>query len=143
MPCRSGIALVSCVKSKQSHATRAGDLYTSALFTKMRKYAQLNASDWYILSAKHGLLHPDTVVEPYELTLNTCGSKERKAWAYLVRDQIHELGLLNSKPSLLWLAGQMYIQHLRPLLTGCEHIEPMHGMGIGVRLKWLTEQITQ
>jgi hypothetical protein len=59
------IGLVSCTKSKREHAAPPQDLYDeSAFFRKARQYARANHDDWYILSAKHGLLEPDG--EPIE-----------------------------------------------------------------------------
>lgn len=36
---------------------------------------------WYILSARYGLLDPDTKVAPYERALNELSVSERQAWA--------------------------------------------------------------
>lgn len=32
----------------------------------MRRVAKLRGEEWYILSAKHGLLDPETEIEPYD-----------------------------------------------------------------------------
>jgi hypothetical protein len=40
---RNHVALVSCVKSKQTSPACAADLYTSALFRGLREYAEANA----------------------------------------------------------------------------------------------------
>ena len=141
MSCKYDIALVSCVKSKQPSRAPARDLYTSALFTKMKAYAELHANRWFILSAKFGLVNPDTIIEPYEQTLNTAKLLERRAWANHVQQQMQAAGLLSGGPSILWLAGRKYMDELQPLLTGCTHSNPMAGMQIGHRLKWLTMQI--
>jgi hypothetical protein len=58
------VALVSCVKSKRTSESPARDLYTSPLFTKMRRYAEQHAEAWFILSAEHGVLAPDQLVAP-------------------------------------------------------------------------------
>jgi len=52
------IRLVSCVKSKHERAAIPKELYTSTYFEKMRDYAEREHDDWWILSAKHGLLDP-------------------------------------------------------------------------------------
>ena len=67
------IALVSCVKKKRGSAAFARDLYLSQLFRGLRCYAESHADVWYILSAEHGLLKPDQIVEPYERTLRCLG----------------------------------------------------------------------
>lgn len=44
---------------------------------------------WFILSAKHGLLDPERMTEPYDKTLNTMGAVERREWAETVMDALH------------------------------------------------------
>ena len=68
---RREVGLVSCVKTKRPEPTVPKDLYTSDYFRKMRQYAEQEHDDWWILSAKHGLLDPDgEPIEPYVETLS-------------------------------------------------------------------------
>ena len=59
------LCLLSCVSSKANQPLPACDLYTSALFIKARAYAQSLGCPWFILSAEHGLVHPDKVIALY------------------------------------------------------------------------------
>lgn len=69
------IGLVSCVKSKRDEPAKPRELYTSAYFEKMRAYAEQEHDEWWILSAKHGLLDPDgSPIDPYNETLSGPGS---------------------------------------------------------------------
>ena len=36
---------------------------------------------WFVLSAKHGLVAPNTVLSPYEQTLKHAGRAERRRWS--------------------------------------------------------------
>ncbi len=137
---RKAIALVSCVSAKRSHAAPAGDLYTSALFEKAKRYAMSNAGSWYVLSAKHGLLAPHTVVEPYEMTLNDMPSRERREWARKVTAQLERV--VAPGDTVLFLAGAKYREGLMPPLRArdVEVVVPMAGMRIGEQLAWLTRQ---
>jgi Family of unknown function (DUF6884) len=135
------IALVSCVKSKKAQASSARDLYTSALFRKMRAYAERNSDGWYILSAKYGLVHPDTVIEPYELTLKTMSRAERRNWADNTHRRMAARGLLRTGTKFIWLAGRPYMEDLAQLLREHAQENPMAGMPIGVRLRWLTQAL--
>ena len=56
------IALVACVSRKTPRPLPAQDLYVSDWFRKASAYARRVADEWYILSAKHGLVSPDTVI---------------------------------------------------------------------------------
>jgi len=55
-----------------------------------RDLVEKTGQPWFILSAKYGLLSPDTVVLPYEKTLNTMGVFDRRAWAEMVKQQMDE-----------------------------------------------------
>ncbi len=46
---------------------RALEPYVSQLFKKASAYAELTCDSWYVLSAKHGPVHPDEVIEPYDV----------------------------------------------------------------------------
>lgn len=131
------IALISCVKSKREHACAAKELYTSTLFRYMRRYAESHANDWFVLSAEHGLLHPEQVVAPYEKTLNKMSKPERDAWATRVIDQLHSN--LPKQAAILMLAGERYRGGIVPWLGACGYDirVPMAGMRMGEQIQWL------
>ena len=136
------IALVSCVKSKQSGPAPASELYMSPLFKGLRSYARANADAWYILSAKHGLLSPDAIIHPYEQTLNTMPRTERTAWAARVWEQL--LPVLPPNVHVIVLAGASYRRDLVPRLRrhGVDVSIPFEGLSFGrqlARLKELSE----
>ena len=85
------IILISCVKTKRCYAAKAKDLYGSKkhpLFKYRRKYAERVGCPWYVLSAKHGLLHPDEWIEPYECALKGKCRPVKCAWAERTLEQI-------------------------------------------------------
>ena len=136
MPAR--VALVSCVKSKQKQAAPARELYTSALFKKARTWAEQHCEAWFILSAKYGLVQPDEMIAPYELTLNTMASAERRAWAQRVYAQMQTAGLLHPAATFVWLAGAKYKWDLAALLSAYSQEDPLEGLPFGKRLQWLS-----
>lgn len=75
------IGIVACSKAKLPYATLAADLYQGRLFLLSRELVEATCAQWCILSAKHGLLLPDTIVEPYDETLRLMPIAERRAWA--------------------------------------------------------------
>lgn len=85
---RERIGLVGCVKGKQSHAAPAAELYTSALFKGRCRWVAQTCDRWFILSAKHGLVAPTDLLEPYDETLNAKGRAERRAWSQTVLDDL-------------------------------------------------------
>lgn len=111
------IGLVSCVKGKRDHPAIPKDLYTSAYFEKMRAYSEANHDEWWILSAKHGLLSPDTdPIAPYDATLAGAPVAEKRDWAHTVAEQLDDAGLLTTDVILVFHAGQDYYEELLPLI---------------------------
>ncbi|MGM8930211.1 DUF6884 domain-containing protein [Salinicola halophyticus] len=135
------IALVSCVKTKQPVPAPAGELYTSNLFRSLRAYARRQADCWYVLSAEHGLLAPETVIAPYERTLNRMPIADRRAWADRVCHSLSEA--IPSDASILMLAGERYRENLMPWLAARGHtVEvPLAGKRLGHQLSWLRDQV--
>lgn len=135
------VALVGCASAKLSRPAPARDLYTSPLFRKASAYAEATCDRWFILSAKHGLLAPDEVVEPYDVKLGRSHRDPAKdappiwSWADRVADQLR--AALSDAPGvrLMLLAGAQYATVARRVDWPCD--EPLQGLGIGERLAWL------
>jgi hypothetical protein len=137
------IALVSCVKSKRALPAPAQDLYISPLFRGLRSYAEKNTDRWYILSAKYGLLSPERVVDPYELTLNRMPKADREAWARQVQEQMVAVLPLGARITLL--AGSRYREELEPFLRQRGHSVdiPLFGLSMGRQLAWLNRHAAE
>lgn len=135
------VGLVGCAAAKLQRPAPARELYTSQLFRKAAAWCEAHTDQWYVLSAKHGLVHPDTVLAPYDVKLGTnrLSSPPIHQWAMDVRDQL-ELELADvADPQLVVLAGEQY----RTLLyhTDLPAEVPMRGLGIGQQLGWLTREL--
>lgn len=63
------VYLIACCKTQGATPMAARELYRSDLFVKSREFAEASASPLYVLSAAHGLVHPDSVIAPYDRTL--------------------------------------------------------------------------
>ncbi|MBK8462845.1 MAG: hypothetical protein IPL36_07400 [Nigerium sp.] len=132
------IILVSCVKEKRADPAPAKDLYTSPLFGKERRHAESSGKPWFILSAKHGLVAPDHVLEPYELRLSDTPRTYQHAWGLNVVRQLEDAaGPLTGK-TIEVHAGAAYTDAIRALLlgAGAHVIEPLAGLTLGQRLAW-------
>lgn len=65
------VALVGCGDQKLPRPAPAHLLYTGALFMSARRYTEAALADgmydtWYILSARHGLVSPTRILDPYD-----------------------------------------------------------------------------
>lgn len=132
------IALVACVSKKNKSPMSARDLYISDWFLKASAYADRISDQWFILSAKYGLLDPDDVIDPYDETLNKMPVKARRDWAVRVQDEL--IPQLNYGDQLVILAGMKYREFLvDPLGARGFQVEiPMEGLRIGEQLSWLS-----
>jgi len=94
---------------------------------------------WFILSAQYGLVHPNTVIEPYDCTLNEMRMASRRRWASEVLLQLAPQ--LEAVASVTFFAGQRYREFLeQPLRTRGLTVEvPMRGLKIGEQLRWLNQ----
>ncbi len=134
------ITLVPCVKTKQDQPAPAADLYTSFGFQLARAYAEHHGT-WLILSAKHGVVHPIDVIEPYDETLNTQGREQRRAWAKGVVSTL--LDLSQPGDTFRILAGERYRENLvHPLREAGRQVTiPIQGMPMGVQRQWLGQEL--
>jgi len=72
--------VIACGGRKLPHPAPARELYTGPLFRAARAWAEQSPGGrWFILSAHHGLVHPDTVVEPYDVYVTK--DKRHLEWA--------------------------------------------------------------
>lgn len=131
------VALVSCVKQKLTVPAAAQDLYVSPLFKKSRQWAEQNCDQWYVLSAKYGLVFPSQRIKPYEMTLKSMSTLDRAQWANNVYCMMQEAGILRDNAIFIWLAGNHYKKDLRMLLQSYVQADPMRSLRMGERLKWL------
>lgn len=125
------IVLVSCVKSKRASKSKAKDLYVSTLFRAQRAYAEKFADEWYILSAKYGLLKPDSVVDTYEETLKGAPVARKRAWSHDVFSKLKNVTSPNDVITIT--AGEDYCKYLVPLLADRGHkvVRPVKGLTMG------------
>ena len=127
------IGLVSCSKKKLDHPCPARELYAaSALFRKARAYCGRHYDAWYILSAKYGLVHPDTILAPYDVTLKRMARTERRSWGGRVSKQLQQLG----RHTFYAHAGREYLEYL----SGIRVENVLEGLTLGQRLRWYNEQ---
>lgn len=122
------IALISCTKSKLGHACAAKELYSkSNLFRYSYRYAVIIADRIYILSAKHGLVDENAVIEPYDETMKVKNATEKEAWALNVVESLSAVSDLDNDEYVI-LAGKVYYEKLLPRLKN--HSIPLEGVSL-------------
>ncbi len=129
---------MACASQKLATPASAERIYTSPLFTAARAYAKSRFEQWYILSAKYGLLHPRTVIEPYNVTLKNLTPDARATWAKRVSSAL--VPSLRTDDSVAFLAGELYRRELLGPVRDHVHavVVPLERFSIGKQLQWLT-----
>lgn len=133
------IGFVACSKTKSTLKLPAAALYTSPLFRKSLLAAIDTCEKVYILSAKHGLLGLDDVIEPYDVTLKTMKRADRMAWGERTGAQLDSV--LRPRDTAFLFCGEEY---LAPLRTDLERLKvsverPLGALPLGSRLRRLVE----
>lgn len=127
------IGLIGCTKRKLDYPCPARELYTaSILFRRAKAYCEHHYDAWYVLSAKHGLVHPDTVIAPYDVALKQMKRPARRAWGESVSRQLQELG----QHTFYAHAGKDYLEYLK----GITIVNVLEGLDYFQRLRWYKEQ---
>lgn len=129
------IVLVSCAAKKLESPAPAKDLYVSNLFRLARRYAEALGYPWGILSAKHGVVMPDQVIEPYDVSLNKLDPDYLYAWRNQVDTKLRRY--FPGQKNAIVLAGGRYVKWLPSWLNVQD---PMKGLGVGQRMAWLKRE---
>jgi hypothetical protein len=128
--------LLGCGAAKLERPAAAIELYTGTLYRKALACAQGWGGPWRILSARWSLLEPSQVIVPYDATLRTV--EQRRVWSTIVAHRL----LCSTEPRdvLIVLASSPYVDGWAPGIrkAGRVVLEPMRGLQIGERMRWLS-----
>lgn len=132
------IVFISCTKKKQNHPCSAKDMYSASQWFKLAySYAEsLKPNEIYILSAKYGLLHTDSKIEPYEKTLITEKDKQIRLWSKMVAEQIQR-ERIDRNQTAIFLCGKNYRKYIQHLFQKSH--APCSHLGIGKQLQFFKE----
>lgn len=138
----SDILLVTCVYEKTAKPAAAKDLYDSPYFARLRRYAERLAEPWFIVSAEHGLVHPDEWLAPYERYLPDTPTWYREVWGAWVVGRLKLLvGDLNELTAEI-LASPDYVVWIAPRLkeSGAVARTPLADIPWQEHVAWYDEQ---
>ncbi|MFI9528016.1 DUF6884 domain-containing protein [Micromonospora rosaria] len=116
----NAVVIVPCGTAKLDRPAPAGCLYTGSYHRACRRVADRIGGRLVILSARHGLVTPDTVIEPYELRMGQPGA----VTVPTLRAQARRLGI-DVAGTVTVLAGRDYAD---PVTAVWPHaIRPLDG----------------
>mgnify|MGYP003544997466 CR=1 FL=1 len=103
-------ALIGCSKKKLPMRMPAWSMYLGSSFATFMAYARVRNLNRFVLSGKHGLLTPYSIIEPYDFDLEAMTHVEQIAWSNDVAEQIR-----NAIPPgsiLTFMAGPAYTNNV-------------------------------
>jgi hypothetical protein len=133
------VALVACSSAKSSRGP-ARDLYQGALFKASVRWAESWGLRWMVFSALHGVVHPDEIIDPYDVTLARPGS------------DLSSLERAGSKPlpagvrQIVVLGGHSYVDAASALWRRIPQWAPLQELpagqrGYGYYRSWLAHNL--
>src|SRR5262245_516867 len=97
---------VACTARKRKHPCRADQMYdASNLFVLCKKQVHSEGRPWIIVSSEHGLIMPETVIEPYEEDINTWNEQRLREWHRELSEQAQAIVAKRKIRRVLTLAG--------------------------------------
>jgi hypothetical protein len=103
--------IVSCGAEKLDHRAPAGEMYVGSYHRAARRAAAVltRPDRTLILSARHGLLRLDDLIDPYEMRMTNPAAVSPR----LVARQMRDLGIARPGTRIVVLAGKDYSSMIR------------------------------
>lgn len=140
----TNIGLLATARKKKHHPAPVTEFYNSPLFRKSVQYANEHYERLYFYNAKDGLLLPDQIMAPYDVSIKTFTLSEKKQWAHTVISALNEHE--SSEDCKIFLhGGYVYRKYLQPELKsyGYTFTVPLQGLGIGEQLAWYDQSLNK
>ncbi len=134
--------ILGCVETKHPGPAMAKDLYASPLWQKRRRYAESSGKPWYIFSAEHGIIRPETVIEYYDVAMSGLPREQIRRKGEQAAGQLESIvGNLRGKRFEIH-AGASYVRALEGALgrRGARLEQPLEGLKFGYQLHWYDQQ---
>ena len=132
------IIIISCGKRKLEGRAKAKDIYIGSLYHQKLEYVRTlyPNHEFYIISAKHGLIHQDVVISSYDRVLPS-SSEDYQDWLDLVTKQLKGF---DSKEEVLFLGGARYYVPVDEYFTGKKYA-PLLGKSLGGGKAYLHDSV--
>jgi len=147
------VGVIACGEDKLPRAAPAKHLYCSRHFQLCRTYVSQRCDLWCILSAKHGVLHPNQVIEPYNERVSGGRRQIGKpgCWHHRTAHELRALFATCERPVHFYvLCGKTYRALFKRWGWDCGlfagdggAVYPLESLGIGEQDTWLMKQTKQ
>jgi hypothetical protein len=112
-------------------------------FRGRRLYAERTGQPWLIVSALHGLVEPDQVLEPYDVAVTHLSSLERRAVGEKIAARLEtRFGPLAGRVFEVHAVDE-YVVRLESAIRprDARLLRPLRGLRIGEQLAWYAERL--
>ena len=137
------VVLVGSVRSALHTAAPARELYTNALFVRRRGYAEASGRPWFVVDGRWGLVAPDEVIAPSEVSLGDMPVPYRHGWAEFVVGQLAGAMAPAGREALAGAvveihASDHHVDALRPAVerAGATLVDPVAAHSLSETLTW-------
>lgn len=126
------VALVMCSDAKMQTQGQAKQVYRGKLARKSLSWAASNCDHAFFLSASLGLVDPNEVIQPYNLSIRTLSSVQKKLWSLSVVSSLVSVFPDSHNYRLLALTSKHYTSPLRGIAeaVGFSWYSPFTNLGI-------------
>ncbi|MFC6733508.1 MULTISPECIES: DUF6884 domain-containing protein [unclassified Haladaptatus] len=87
----ASIAIVHGGAAQRGGTRSACDQYTADHFQTCREYAEATCDSWVIVSAKHGVIHPNRQIQSYDVTRADFDPFEEMQWVKRIQRQLGDV----------------------------------------------------
>ena len=126
------VALVPCSKTKRLGRHTAGNLYSSWRFEVEKEICTLLGLNYFIVSAKHGCLHPSEPIETYDVAMKQLDPSALVVWKKRFKEQFcSKVGHDPNIKLLSFLSASYQARVQESVDHKLEFISPLQGMSLG------------
>lgn len=120
------ITVISCGKVKsEKPICAAKDAYLGKAFILKKQFSELFGHPWFILSAKYGLMKPNTIIDPnYDETIRS--KKDINRISEKISRQLLNYPEFSFSNKILFLGPQSYAESLRNALPTTQQSKLVH-----------------
>lgn len=122
---------------------KAQDVYIGSYTKQLKKYVNCYYDDWFILSAKYGIIHKDFIIaEKYDVTFND--KRSNPVNIEQLNESITKSDIC-SYNQIEVLAGSNYTAMLkRSIIDNSKMVFPLKGIGgMGYHMQWMANRIKE
>jgi len=107
------LVISSCTKRKKEGKNKASEMYIGKQHLLVKKGIEIlrkdNYVDWYIISAKYGLINENYVIKPYDLSFNNMSKKNIRKVSMKLGIEDKLLSIIQNHNKAFFILGEKYL----------------------------------